>query len=213
MYRILVVLVLTSLLCGVVSSLAVADRLILIPTGETLSSGSIKAEYAANSNGDGKVYWVNLGVSRLEIEGTRFQDFTPDNEEAVSAQVSVLPETTFTPAIALGIRDIGDETEGKGVLYDGQSFYLAVSKSIPVTGGVPLLFQDVVMHGGIGTGSLSGIFFGIEGTLPMGVKVMGEYDTNDFNFALSYNLIPTLKARVSSIKGDIYYGASFAVSF
>lgn len=213
MCRILVLLVIASLLCSVVSSLAVADRLILIPTGETLGTGSIKAEYAANSNGDGRIYWVNLGVSRLEIEGARFQDFTPDNEDALSAQISILPETTFTPAIALGMRDIGDETKGKGVPYDGQSLYLAVSKSIPVTGGVPLLFQDVVVHGGIGTESLSGVFFGVEGTLPMGVRVMGEYDTNDFNFALSYNLIPTLNVRLSSIKGDIYYGALFSVSF
>ncbi|MGB9586780.1 MAG: hypothetical protein ACPL7O_01235 [Armatimonadota bacterium] len=213
MFRVFVLLVIASLLCGVLSTLAVADRLILIPTGKTLSTGSIKAEYAANSDGDGKIYWVNLGVSRLEVEGARFQDFTPDTEDALSAQVSVLPETTFTPAIGVGMRDIGDETNDKGVPYDGQSLYLAVSKTIPVTGGVPLLFQDVVLHGGIGTNALSGVFFGVEGTLPMGIRVMGEYDTNDFNFALSYNLIPTLNARLSSIKGDIYYGALFSVSF
>ena len=71
MFRIVVLLVTASLLCGVLSSLAVADRLILIPTGKTLSTGSIKAEYAANSDGDGKIYWVNLDVSRLEVEGAR----------------------------------------------------------------------------------------------------------------------------------------------
>jgi hypothetical protein len=196
-----------------VASLAVADRLILIPTGRTLSTGDFKAEYTARTDGDGEIYCVNVGLSRFELEGARFQDFTPEKEDAFSAQVSVVPETSFTPAIALGVRDIGDQTDGKGLLYDGQSFYIAVSKSIPVTGGIPLLFQDVVVHGGLGTGSLNGVFFGVEGVLPTGLRIMGEYDTDDVNVGISYNLIPTIKARVYSIKGDLYYGALFSLSF
>ena len=193
---------------------SVADRLILIPTGTTLTTGGIKGEFAASSErNDAKAYWVNVGMSRFEVEGARFQDFGADDVDAVGVQVSVLPETTFTPAIALGVRDISDETGGKGVLYDGQSFYLAVSKAIPVTGGVPILFKDMKMHGGVGTGSLGGIFFGVEGTLPIGIRLAGEYDTDDFNLAASYSIIPALRVRASSIKRDFYYGVAFATSF
>ncbi len=202
-----------TILCIAVG-LANADRLVLIPTGSTLSTGGIKAEYATGSEaGGGDVYWVNLGLSRFEVEGTRFQGFGPDDVDAFGVQASVIPETSFTPAIALGMRDIADETEGKGVLYEGQSLYLVLSKSTPVTGGVPLLLDDMKVHGGVGTGGLSGAFFGIEGRIPMGLRVAAEYDTEDFNWAASYSLIPSVKLKVSSMKGDIYYGAAFSSPF
>ncbi|HUV05657.1 MAG TPA: hypothetical protein VMX94_11195 [Armatimonadota bacterium] len=208
------VIITVAVMCCLLAASAAADRLVLIPTGRTLSTGGIKAEYAANSDiHDARIYWVNLGVSRVELEGARFEGFGAEDIDAVSAQIAVLPETSFTPAVALGVRDISDETDGRGMPYDGQSFFLAVSKSVPVTGGVPLLFRDVKLHGGIGTGSLSGIFFGVEGTLPMGIRLAGEYDTEDFNFSASYNVVPTIKARVSSMRGDVYYGAVFSTSF
>ncbi|MHB0997938.1 MAG: hypothetical protein ACYC27_01725 [Armatimonadota bacterium] len=206
--------VLAIIMCSLINSVS-ADRLILTPTGRTLSTGGIKAEYAARTDGDGKAYWINFGISRLEIEGARFQDFNGDNskDDVISAQIGIIPETTFTPALALGVRDIADETDGSNGLYEGRSLYVAASKKIPITGGVPFLFQDVSIHGGIGTNSLKGVFFGVEGTLPMGLRINGEYDTDDFNFAAEYSVIPTVKAKVSWIKGDIFYGANFSTSF
>lgn len=188
---------------------ASANRLIIIPTGSTFSSGGIKGEYAKRSDGGAKAYWVNVGVSRLEVEWAGFREFGPKNEDAFSAQLSVLPETTFMPAVAVGVRDIGDSTNRSNGLYDGRSFYLAATKGIPITGGIPLLFHDVKLHGGVGTGSLSGVFFGAEAQVPFGLRLAGEYDTEKFNFQLSYSIIPALRATISSIEGDIYYGAYF----
>ncbi len=203
-----------SILCCLFAGSVAADRLILAPTGDTLTTGGIKAEFAANSDiGDAKAYWVNVGISRVEVEGARFAGFSADDIDSISAQIAALPETSFTPAVALGVRDISDETDVAGALYGGRAFYLAASKGIPVTGGVPFLFQDVKLHGGVGTGSLSGVFFGIEGKLPMGVRLAGEYDTEDFNAAASYSIVPALQIRLSSIKSDIYYGALFSTSF
>ncbi len=76
-----------------------------------------------------------------------------------------------------------------------------------------MLLDDMKVHGGVGTGGLSGAFFGIEGRIPMGLRVAAEYDTEDFNWAASYSLIPSVKLKVSSMKGDIYYGAAFASPF
>jgi hypothetical protein len=215
MHRILSLMIVIGLACCLVAGTVCADRLILTPKGDTLSTGGIKAEYAARPDSDdGQIYWVNLGVSRIELEGARFQNFGGDTLDVVSAQVSVLPETTFTPAVAIGARDIANDTEGQSLPYSEEALYLSVSKGVPVTGGVPLLFQDVRMHGGIGTGSLSGVFFGIEGKLaPLGVGVQAEYDTDDFNYAATYSIIPALKLKVSSIKGDVYYGATLSTAF
>ena len=214
MGKILALLVIVCIALCMVVSYASADRLLLIPTGTTLSTGGVKVQAALSTENDNaKVYWANLGISRFEVEGARFQDFGPETLDAISAQVSVMPETSFTPAVALGVRDISDETKDEGALYNGQSIYLAVSKGVPVTGGIPILFQDVKIHGGIGTGSLSGIFFGVQGTLPMGLQVMGEFDTEDFNFGAAYNIAPMLKIQAESLKGDFYYGATFSTSF
>ena len=201
------------LVCCLLAGPAVADRLILTPTGQTLGTG-IKAEYAAAAGKDFKAYWVQIGLSKIELEGARFQDFGPDNIDVVSAEVQVVPETSFTPAVGFGVRDIANESDGKGGLYDGQTIYLAATKGIPVTGGVPLLFQDMKIHGGFGTGgSLNGLFFGVSGKLPMGIGLVGEYDTKDWNLAANYSIVPTLKLQASSIKGDIYYGALFSATF
>lgn len=203
------VLVLGSLM----ASGAGADRLILIPEGTTLSTGGLKAEYMSKFGGDGTVYLANVGISRLEIEGASFRNFSNGSGKAdvISAQVSVLPETEFTPAVAVGVRDIGDASTGSNSLYGGRSYYLAASKKIPITGGIPILFTDVSVHAGLGTDSLHGLFFGVEGNLPFGVRISGEYDSRDFNFALSYKVIPTVKADLSFVKGDLYYGATFAM--
>ncbi|MHB1457896.1 MAG: hypothetical protein ACYC0V_13380, partial [Armatimonadota bacterium] len=72
---------------------------------------------------------------------------------------------------------------------------------------------DVSSHGGNGTDSLHGLFFGIEGTLPMGLRINGEYDSEDVNVALQYKIIPTIKADVAYIKGSTYFGAQFSTSF
>lgn len=212
MFKIFALIIIVSTVFCLAVGQTAADRLILTPTGDTLTG--LKVEYAVSPGlDDAKVYWVNAGVSRVEVEGARFQDFGDDDFDAISAQISVLPETSFTPAVALGVRDISDKTKDEGVLYNGQSFYLATSRSIPVTGGIPVLFQDMRVHGGIGTGSLSGVFFGIEGKTSMGLELMAEYDTEDFNFAASYKIVPTVKIRAASIKGDMYYGALFSAAF
>jgi hypothetical protein len=204
------VVVLTGLLLNVSN----AENLILIPTGKTLSTGGVQAGYLSKFGDDGKVYFANIGVSRLEIQAAKFQDFSNgDDPTAISAQISVLPETTFTPALAVGIRDISNETNSYNSLYGKRSYYIAASKKVPITGGIPLVFQDVSLHGGIGTDSLSGVFFGIEGVLPMGLHLNAEYDTDDVNVGLTYKIIPTLKADLSYIKGDMYYGALFSTSF
>lgn len=213
MSRIVALIVVLCAACCLIAGSVLADRLILIPTGRTLTTGGIKGEFLQNSDLDAKAYWVNLGVSKLELEGARFQDFGPDDVDVFSAQIQVMPETTFTPEIALGVRDIADESDGSGALYDGQSVYVAATKGIPVTGGIPILFQDVRLHGGIGTGSLSGVFFGIEGTLPMGIRLAAEYDTEDFNVAASYSFIPALRARAAVIKDDFYVGGLFSTAF
>jgi hypothetical protein len=209
MFRTRVTFLLVALLCCTLAVSACADRLILIPTGSTVTG--LKGEFLAG-DGDEKAYWANVGISRVEVEGAWFRDFDSEDSDAISAQVSVLPETSFTPALSLGVRDISDDTNGASGLYNGRSIFLAASKGIPYSEGIPFL-QDVKLHAGVGTGSLSGVFFGAEAGLPGGLHVRAEYDTEDFNYAASLGVFPLVRVELVSIKSDIYYGARLSASF
>lgn len=213
MFRFIALMIVLILGCCLLASTVAADRLILIPEGTTLTTGGLHGEYAHRAiHGGASAYWAAAGISRFEIEGAWFNGFGSENTNSVSAQVAVMPETSFTPALALGIRDISDNTDTSNALYGGRAIYLAVSKGIPMSGGIPFL-KDIKFHGGIGTGSLGGVFFGAETSIPGGLHLAGEYDTDTFNFAAEYRIVPIVRLRLSSIKSDIYYGAVASTSF
>ena len=195
----LIVIVAVHLLVGS----AFGDRLLLIPTGTTLGTGDFRAEYAAS--GTARAYWAATGISRLEVEGAWFNGFGPQPDTAWSVQIAVLPETSFTPALGIGMRDMGSTTDKSAALYDGRSLYMAVTKSIELGEGLTFI-QDLKLDAGIGTGSLNGIFFGAEAGLSGRLRLAAEYDTRDFNFAATYGVAPIVNVRVSSIHGDVYYG-------
>jgi len=196
------------------SGIASADRLVTIPTGDTLTTGGIRAEVQSRFDASkGQSYWVNLGLPHIEIEGARFQDYNGRSDDSLSIQASVLPETMFSPGISLGLRDVADNTRNSNMPYQGRAAYLAVSKSIPLTGGIPLLLHDVKVHGGVGTGSLKGLFFGAEGTLPLGLRAKAEYDSSRMNFEAAYFIVPKVKVDAALIKGDMYYGGAFSTAF
>jgi hypothetical protein len=214
MLRTIALAVTVLVVCCVLAASVSADRLILIPEGTTLTTGQIKGEFDAGAtNSGGNAYWVNLGVTRLEIEGAWFKGFSAHDTDAVSAQISVLPETSFTPAIALGIRDIGDKTESADSLYDGRSLYVAASKGLSLSSrGLPFL-SDLKVHAGIGTGSLSGIFFGAEAAVSGRWHLAAEYDTHNVNLAAMYNIAPVAQLRVEEIQNDMYFGAVLSTAF
>ncbi len=208
-------ILLASILLGVVfAGMSFADRLLVIPQGTTFGIG-VKAEYLGRMDGDGNAVLLNVGLPKIEIEGASFNNFNggADKANVISAQLSIIPETSFTPAVSVGMRDIADDSTSDNSFYGGRSLYIAASKKIPITGGVPVLFEDMSVHGGFGTDSLKGIFFGVEGTLPMGLRLSAEYDSKKVNAGLSYKVIPTLRVDVASIKSDMYYGAKFSTKF
>ena len=233
--RLILAVALLVLLC-MVAGTASADRLILTPSGNTLTTGGLRAEYANNADGDGIIYWANVGIGRFEIEGARFDDFGGDEMDVFSVQAEVLPETSFAPAIGIGVRNITDESisfddggfmteTGTGVLrisadlgalksYNERSFYVVATKSLPATGGMPGLIDDLAVSGGVGTGGLSGFFFGAEGNIrPLGVRAAVEYDSEDWNWAVSYGIAAIIRARIYSMGGDMYFGAMLSTAF
>ena len=199
------------LMVCLIAGASFADRLILIPTGNTLGTG-VKAEYATRSNtSDGHGLWINIGLPNVELEGAWFENAFSETPNAVSVQLTVIPQTSFTPGIAIGARDISNNTNGTGALYDGRAYYLVLSKTIDESSGIPILLTDVKFHAGVGTGSLNGIFLGAEATLGMGLTLGAEYDSDNVNYTASYKVLPMFRVKASSIHGDMYYGGIFSL--
>lgn len=191
---------------------ACADRLITIPTGNTLAKASVKAE-AISGFSDGtttlvpfgevyRAYWVNVGLGNVEIEGTRYVERGGDHKDCFSAELGILPETIITPAIGFGVRDIGNEIE-RGV-------YLAVSKTLPLSDKIPMMpVRNIKVHGGYGIDGLNGIFLGAQADLPMHLTLSVEEVDSKFNASLAWNVIPKLSLKFYSLDGEFFYGASF----
>ncbi|MBI2844552.1 MAG: hypothetical protein HYX78_14250 [Armatimonadetes bacterium] len=201
-----------ALIAAICAVPATADRIIFAPTGNVLGLGEIKAEGAFSpSNDDAKVYWLNVGLPRLELSGIRFENggslVGADNENVAGVELAVLPETPITPGIGVGVWDITDET------IEGRGYYLAVSKGIPLTRQLPLPLSDIRLHVGFGLSGVDTLFGGVEGNIPLGLRLSAEYFQDDFNLALGLRALPAVQLKLYFLDGDTYYGVQISPSF
>lgn len=178
-----------------------ANPLILSPTGTTLTTGQFRAEAAISpGNERGNYMWLAAGLSQFEASVIRIRGVAGEDANVVGAQWCFLPETFVTPAVSLGVSDIGSQTaHGPGV-------YFAASKRISTAMLAPLL-QGFSATLGIGVGGIRGLFASFEANLPAGLFVQGEYDSRDLNGAIGWQPLPALRLKVYSIRKDTYYGA------
>jgi hypothetical protein len=194
------------ILTAVVASCpAMADRIIFAPTGTTLAGGEVRVEGAISpSLGDSKAYWIGMGLQRIELTGMRVKGnkdvLGAQDADIIGAEMSVLPETTLTPGVGVGVWDATAETT------KGRGYYLAITKILPVVSEFPSPLRDIRVHAGIGTGGIDGFFGGAEATIPLGLKLSAEYFNKDFNFAVGKRLLPGVQAKVYLLDGEMFYG-------
>jgi hypothetical protein len=184
---------------------ATADRIILAPTGNVKGLGDVTAEAAISpSNNDAKIYWLNVGLPRIELSGIRFDSGSgaagADQVDSFGAEFSLLPETTLTPGVGIGVWDMKEKTD------DGRGYYLALSKELPIPRHIPTPIKGVRVHAGFGASGLSGIFGGAEATIPLGLTLSAEYFQKKFNFAIGWKPLPLVQGKVYLLDGETYYG-------
>ena len=186
-----------------------ADRVILAPTGTTLASGEIRAEAAIDTtDSNTRIYWVGIGLQRLEIGATRFENGNeiagPGDTNVLTAEISILPDTTLTPGVGVGAWDISSETP------DGAGYYLALTKVLPFSKDLPSPIRDIRLHAGVGSGAIAGFFAGAEASLPFGLRVAADYFREDFNFSLGWKALPGLQIKAYLLNGESHYGLQFS---
>lgn len=203
--------------CALLSLLAViaaalptsADRLILSPTGSVLGRGDLRAEglFNANSN-DPQVYQLNFGLERVELSAAWINHGSEligsQNTDSYGVELGILPETTLTPGIGVGIWDITASTA------DGRGYYLAITKVVPLTKMLPLPLNDVKLHLGVGAAGIDGPFGGADAALFRNVRLYGEYFQHNSNFAVGVHVFRGIEARACSLGGKPYYGVQIS---
>ena len=193
--------VFASVLMIALASPALANNLILIPTGITLTTGQVRAEAAISVNGsDSRYYWLGTGLKQVELNVTRFQKPRLDSENVVDIQWSFLPETILTPAVAFGVNDLANQS-GQGV-----GPYAVITRRLPL-GQASVLLKSFTATVGIGTLGIRGPFFGFQAELPAHVVVQGEYDSRDFNAAIGWQPAKFLMLKAYSIRRETFLGA------
>jgi hypothetical protein len=178
-----------------------ADKLIWIPTANI---SKLSAEYMRDGVWDFELITAQLGFRNFELLGRHYSGFPGSGDSTeVGGQLQILPEGFATPGLSLGVWDVAADTPR------GRRVFLVVSKSVPVVNWLPLWVKDIKFHGGLGTGSLSGVFAGAQASIPLGLTLSAEFDSSRTNFGLWWSPIKPLRLKAESWGGDFTVGAQF----
>jgi len=183
------------------SSSLLADRNILMPTGQTLTTDQVRAEALFSyANNHGNYQFLATGFQQFEFNATRVEYEGGRKETLLGAEWNFLPETFFTPAIGFGVRDINSQSK------EGIGIFAAVTRHFP-TGPAQEWLSDLSVTLGVGAKSLKGPFASTEFHLPHNLFVQAEYSQEGWNAALGWEPIPLVRLKTYSLSNINYFGA------
>lgn len=183
-------------------SITGSTGLINTPSSDVLREGEFSLGYYHLKNGGVGIFNTNVAPNlELSIAGFRYDG--KENKNYLNAKFGLVPETVFTPGLAVGIEDLGNT--------DKRSAYAVASKALPF---------GFRMHIGAGSGRFNGVFAGFEKTLnPISVitgnnafpatTLIAEYDGKSMNFGARMSIIPGLKLDAGWRNHDGYVGMSY----
>lgn len=172
------------------------------PSADVLRQGEFSLGYYHLKEGGVGVFNANI-LPKLEMGVAGFRYDGQDNKNYVNAKFSVVPETVFTPGLAVGAEDLANT--------DKRSFYAVASKALPF---------GFRIHAGTGNGRFDGMFAGIEKTInPVSIitgnnafpatTLIAEYDGKHMNYGARLSIVPGLKLDAGWRNHDGYFGISY----
>lgn len=120
-------------------------------------------------------YCFNYGFpSNLELNVVKYIPDSGERETVISGKYQIFPETPGRAALSVGVFDITKELQ--------TTVYIVASRTL----GGPFEVKkrrvfETIGHIGIAGGEVGGIFAGVEFVLGPAFRMIGEYDTRDFN--------------------------------
>jgi Exopolysaccharide biosynthesis protein YbjH len=180
-----------------------ADRIVLAPTGTTLSESSIKSDILAGPYRS-DYSWVTVSsADGIEVELSHFQS-KKDYKQRWGVNLEYpLPTLNNLPAISVGVQDI------LGTAREHGAFYLAASQKIPLSSVQKHLFKRLTLTAGLGSGTIGGAFVGAEASLQHRVFLDAEVYHRRLNFGAGFVTLKNLRVKAECVGGSMYYGASY----
>ncbi len=187
-----------------------ADRIVLAPRGLVQAPKSASVEWLASSRSSRtNLGYLTLGSWRedlgLELEAERVEQ-PGRRAESFSLQYS-LTGNAFKDqaALTVGIRDA--LRSGR----ERQAVFVTATRSSGFRQSEHPILKEWMVHLGLGSSSLGGLFAGAEVRLPLGVRIAGEVVGLKVNASASLGAGRNGSIGVYSINGRAYYGASFVL--
>ncbi|MEI6512075.1 MAG: hypothetical protein WCO51_02235 [bacterium] len=189
---------------GLSSSICYANRLINIPTSSMLAPRESEFNFAMLGSDPSKYYaWFNYGLTeQIEVSTTRASSVEQGEYTTMNAEWHVFPLVPgLLPGVSVGVEDIlGQSSFGAGV-------YVVITHNIMLEGGPD--GRDFVLHLGIGSQGIKGVFVGFEMPVTEKLTFIAEHDSRDVNLALQWQLSPDVNIRGYLLHERQYLGASF----
>lgn len=183
--------------------------LLLTPTAEIPGTlGFMGSAYFVDDSDDTTAYALTGGfmsfegsLARLEGDGAEtLLDLKYQYRPMSGLGTSLLPFD-----VAVGVIDLTDELD--------QSFY--VVSSMPVNLGAKLNKQipSFKANLGVGGGFFDGMFYGVELGWNNGLGLIGEYDSDDWNWGIEYNLPSAegLKFTLAEARDNKMIGVTYSL--
>ncbi|MFN3730150.1 MAG: hypothetical protein ACK4XJ_10595 [Fimbriimonadaceae bacterium] len=175
---------------GLISAVAVADRVITVPTGKKIPVNSVRWEsYFETRRADGVEWLLAAGLTReieLELVGDRF-----DRHVRPALNVSynyIAPFTDMTPGLSVGVRDVMNVTP------QGRSPYLAATYRIGLDGDHNQR-TPAELTLGVGTGGFRGVFVGFFFPVTDSWRLIGDHDGHTVSGGIEFRPSPELALR------------------
>lgn len=188
---------------------AVADRLIMIPTGSKLPFGKVRAEFIWSTRDRDHVQgFLGAGIGHSFDAELLYENISP-NAQIGSFNFAynyVVPVTDLTPGLSIGVRDALNKTR------DGRSFYLATTFRIAPDG----LYNEnspPELTIGFGTESLRGLFVGASLPFTDHFRLLAEHDSFRMTAGFEIEPLPGVALRALYRQDATLLSVGYTVRF
>lgn len=186
-------------------ALAMADRIVTIPTATKIPARGIKGEYLTYPAQEAHRIWFGYGVDPLIDVEINFESIGSRGYATTfnAGYYYLLPITDIAPGIAVGIQDALNQTE------DGRAIYLAVTYRFGNDGE---LNQDIPTEVSFGGWSRDGGKVFVGATLPLASQLRLFAEHNSIRAAAGFEVRPFENAAFRVIFESRATGFSFSYS-
>jgi hypothetical protein len=187
-----------------------ADELIQIPTADRVTgpTGAYRQRVSDRSEGYGTVL-APIGPM-FELMGRYYNRLDRSHNLEAGGQFQLFPDGVVTPAISVGMWDVGNNSPW------GRRAFLMISKTLTPYGplvSLPSFFERIQLSLGTGTGRFSGALAGARIDLPARFSLVTEYDSRRLNTGIWFRPVKPLAFKGELQNGNPYVGAEFRASF